>query len=93
MLKYLKQNKEGLSNHRGNVSLLISPRAIALSNCKVELECCMEISLVMLFLPCSSKLYEGIYYSTKASSCLLNLVWHVFDLLLLYTLLVTQNSL
>ena len=37
-LNYLKQNKEGLSNHRGDLLLSMSSQAIALANYKAE-EC------------------------------------------------------
>ena len=38
ILKYFKRNKEGLPDPRGDLSLSISPRAIALANRKVEVE-------------------------------------------------------
>lgn len=38
ILKYFKRNKEGLPDPRGDLSLSISPRAIALANREVEVE-------------------------------------------------------
>ena len=38
ILKYFKQNKEGLPDPRGDLSLSISSRAIALANREVEVE-------------------------------------------------------
>ena len=38
ILKYFKRNKEGLPDPRGDLSLSISPRTIALANREVEVE-------------------------------------------------------
>ena len=38
ILKYFKRNKEGYPDPRDDLSLSISPRVIALANCKVEIE-------------------------------------------------------